>query len=248
MSSFTIDDPNNALPLTISEIDAIKERVTTLPVTIVGGPGLNVERVPGRFGQVEFTTVVMDVLNERARQRQLWGDEHDDDCHGEHDLAAAAATLALPPDATPWLNGAAPEWAVKLRRKLEDDRRGSLVRATALLISELERLDRAEGRLPFALNEIGTFLTHAPDDVKALLRHIEAVDAAYLGGRPEPAAWCPACNVVVAGVDREGLCSCGSNVVVCESQGDAELAIELLAQEREEREAELKQAAQTPRG
>lgn len=84
---------------------------------------------------------VYDVLTERRRQIYVegWTTAHDDsEAHGE--LAAAAATYALratgvtvfDPDTWPW----EPEWL-----KPSDPRR-MLIKAAALILAEIERLDR----------------------------------------------------------------------------------------------------------
>lgn len=245
--------------LTIPQLQAIQDRVNALPEQVTAQITHGVPNTPGRVGHIELTSAVLAVLAERARQRAIWGDTHDDEAHDEGDLGAAAAVLALPPGAVEWLNGAAPHWAVEMRRKLADNRYGALVRAAALLLSELERLHRAQSEQTFtelqrlegaddgqkfdAGHPLTEFLAHAPGDIAGLLEHLKAVDEAYLGGRPDPAAWCPACNVVVSSVDREGLCHCGSNIVMCESRGDAEMAVELLNTEREERKAEVAEVA-----
>ena len=111
-----------------------------------------------------FSQAALDVTAERRRQieREGWTPEHDDD-HGDNSLAAAAACYALPdhyrdivsrrdgrdvarsvgettivydqvecPRIWPW-HGAA--WKPK-------DRRSDLVRAGALILAEIERLDR----------------------------------------------------------------------------------------------------------
>jgi len=241
--------------LTIPQLQAIQDRVNALPAEVTAQLTHNVPNTPGKVGHIELTSTVLAVLAERARQRAIWGDTHDDEAHDEGELGAAAAVLALPPGAVEWLNGAAPHWAVEMRRKLANNRYGALVRATALLISEPERLHRAQSGQTFtelqrlegaddgqkfdAGHPLTEFLAHAPSDIVGLLEHLKAVDEAYLHGRPEPVAWCQAENVIVGSVDREGLCHCGGNVVKCESLGDAELAVELLGAEREEWKAEV---------
>lgn len=97
------------------------------------------------------TSAARDVLAERDRQRSVegWTAEHDD-THGKGEMARAAATYAfigglpeasrgdavetrLPRNLWPWSQG----W---LKPK---DRRRDLVRAGALILAEIERLDRA---------------------------------------------------------------------------------------------------------
>lgn len=89
-----------------------------------------------------------DVLAERERQRSKWGDDHDDD-HDDGALADAASYLAatgddgcVDPDDPDELAEAG--WAVQLRAKHKGDRRRQLVIAAALLLAEIERLDRWE--------------------------------------------------------------------------------------------------------
>lgn len=90
---------------------------------------------------------VRDVAAERRRQIELegWTPEHDDEhTHGE--LAQAAACYALNVqripircgDSTLWPKGWGASW---FRPK---DRRRDLVRAAALLLAEIERLDRIQ--------------------------------------------------------------------------------------------------------
>lgn len=96
-----------------------------------------------------LTKAASDVLAERARQisAEGWTPEHDD-AHGAGEMARAAATYAQAaaeqasgwdgpfvrcPTSWPW----SPEWW-----KPKDCRR-NLVRAAALLLAEIERLDRA---------------------------------------------------------------------------------------------------------
>ena len=99
-----------------------------------------------------WTAAVADVVSERKRQieREGWTDEHDDS-HDAGEMAAAGAAYAInaadqlhpmsqgdggneQPVCWPW----APEWW-----KTKTPRR-DLVRAAALLIAEIERIDRAD--------------------------------------------------------------------------------------------------------
>lgn len=85
---------------------------------------------------------VLDVAAERRRQIEAegWTPEHDDE-HGDGSLAVAASCLAdtertpgLCPGRWPWPASA---WKSKGRRH-------DLVRAGALILAEIERLDRAK--------------------------------------------------------------------------------------------------------
>jgi hypothetical protein len=87
-----------------------------------------------------LTAAARDVLGERHRQVEVegWTPEHDDE-HGDGDLAAAAACYSLNKTQIgayilwPWNSG---WWKPR-------DTRSNLVRAAALLLAEIERLDRA---------------------------------------------------------------------------------------------------------
>jgi hypothetical protein len=98
--------------------------------------------------EVEVTDAARDVIAERERQQSEkgWTVAHDDDHenHGPDDLALAAVCYALPkayrkagPLATPEL------WPWSYCAWRPKDRRRDLVRAGALILAEIERLDRA---------------------------------------------------------------------------------------------------------
>jgi len=92
------------------------------------------------------TQAAIDVLDERQRQieKEDWTEQHDDE-HDDESMAAAAACYAMPrrigqnmripPEAWP------DSWADKWWKP--KDRRRDLVRAAALLVAEIERIDRA---------------------------------------------------------------------------------------------------------
>jgi hypothetical protein len=90
--------------------------------------------------RTSLTTAAHDVVTERARQvsAEGWTPEHDDE-HATGELALAAASYAfsnkLQPAFWPWEESA---WKPK-------DERSNLVRAAALLLAEIERLDRKSG-------------------------------------------------------------------------------------------------------
>lgn len=84
----------------------------------------------------EQTKALQDVIAERKRQIavECWTPEHDDE-HAGGDLAEAAACYVLgtaDKDTWPW------EWEAWKPK----DRRRNLVKAAALLLAEIERLDR----------------------------------------------------------------------------------------------------------
>lgn len=102
--------------------------------------------------EVPMTQAATDVLAERQRQisAEGWTPDHDDE-HVCDEIAAMACFYAMPPGARDWdasstgygaSFGAAilPEgWEPKT-----GDRRRELIKAGALIIAEIERLDRAE--------------------------------------------------------------------------------------------------------
>lgn len=119
------------------------------------------------FGSHGSATAMFDVIAERLRQQEKegWTPEHDD-AHKEGELAQAAAVYAHPfeivlaerrqeyergNNAWPWYNsvdvsggrGDCPCWGWRPAWLKKTDRRRDLVKAAALIIAEIERLDRA---------------------------------------------------------------------------------------------------------
>lgn len=89
-----------------------------------------------------------DVLAERRRQIQVkgWTPEHDDK-HSDCELAAAAAVYAVCYSQGSAYNltySGAQLWPSRWTFN-DDGYRGNLVKAGALILAEIERLDRAEG-------------------------------------------------------------------------------------------------------
>jgi hypothetical protein len=98
-----------------------------------------------------LTTATVDVLTERRRQISVegWTPEHDDE-HVSDELAALAAFYAMPPAARDWdasSTGYGPrlgdailpcDWEANGK-----ERRQELVIAAALILAEIERIDRA---------------------------------------------------------------------------------------------------------
>ncbi len=87
------------------------------------------------------------VMSERERQRHAegWTLEHDD-AHGHGDLAAAAACYAMPEHRREPNVGGAPAswpWDSEWWKPTPGDRRRELVKAAALIVAEIERLDRS---------------------------------------------------------------------------------------------------------
>lgn len=106
--------------------------------------------------------VLDDIAAERRRQveGEGWTPDHDD-AHGGGELASAAACYALPPgklamDGGYWTYGGRdPELSKFIRAKPQlwpwhadwwkpASRRRDLIRAAALIVAEIERLDRAK--------------------------------------------------------------------------------------------------------
>lgn len=104
------------------------------------------------------TQIIEDILSERTRQIEVEGfNEAHDDQHGFSELARAAAvyaTYAALPEFDreqgkkfgPHHYGALMLWPWEAAYfKLSDPRR-DMIKAAALLVAEIERLDRLEGR------------------------------------------------------------------------------------------------------
>lgn len=91
----------------------------------------------------ELLAAARDVLAERERQKVVegWTHEHDDK-HANGEMAQAAACYALTRPAKSIDNR--PLWPWSPLWWKPKDRRHDLVRAGALIIAEIERLDRAE--------------------------------------------------------------------------------------------------------
>lgn len=101
-----------------------------------------------------MTQAETDILAEREKQRRKWGDDHDDD-HAWGLLRLAAASLAVDgtdgrvvhPDGEPGENF--DPWGLTGRYGYlgtTPDKRRALVIAAALLVAEVDRLDRDSGR------------------------------------------------------------------------------------------------------
>ena len=103
-------------------------------------------------------TALVEIEAERRRQieREGWTREHDD-AHEEGEMAAAASCYALPPDDREGIvrgkrvhlsqsSGAPVNWPWDVTWWKPGDRRRELIKAGALIVAEIERLDRAERR------------------------------------------------------------------------------------------------------
>jgi hypothetical protein len=118
--------------------------------------GPDIERLLGegyRPGE-DMTKAAHDVLDERLRQRDVegWTPEHDDATYETGEMAHAASSLAYqasrPDDAEPACPTGSPpaDWPWDATWWKRKGRRNDLVRAAALLLAEIERLDRAEAK------------------------------------------------------------------------------------------------------
>lgn len=94
---------------------------------------------PIDFTNIRVATVLEEVAAEREKQRAKWGDDHDDG-HDGGELAEAAAFLASH-DGT---MRDPPDWAYALDANNPPRRR--YIIAAALLVAEVERLDRLTER------------------------------------------------------------------------------------------------------
>lgn len=95
--------------------------------------------------------VASEIARERERQMQAedWTAEHDD-AHGDGALARAAGCYALHAGQAPMAQVpdryAPQDWPWDARWWKPKDRRRDLIRAAALIVAEIERLDRAAAR------------------------------------------------------------------------------------------------------
>lgn len=98
-------------------------------------------------GYAGLTQATLDVLAERRRQVQEegWTLEHDDD-HFAGELAMAAACYAGSAGGYVWVEGKPSEavWPWSQERWKPTTPRRDLIKAAALILAEIERLDRAE--------------------------------------------------------------------------------------------------------
>ncbi|EGQ7596255.1 hypothetical protein I6R01_004498 [Salmonella enterica subsp. enterica serovar Cerro] len=93
-----------------------------------------------------FNPAILDVIAERQRQQSVegWTPEHDDEhCNGE---LAMAAVCYINDTGTVNRNGGKPwGWPWDASWWKPDTRRRNLVKAGALILAEIERIDRAAG-------------------------------------------------------------------------------------------------------
>lgn len=102
------------------------------------------EKAMGRAAR----SVADEIVAERRRQVEVegWTPEHDD-AHSHGELAQAAACYALG-------SRTASRWPWDAEWWKPTNRRRELVKAAALIIAEIERLDRAHTMTDFTSNEV----------------------------------------------------------------------------------------------
>jgi hypothetical protein len=106
--------------------------------------GAGRQRGGGVMGTGILTRGEGDVLLERERQREQWGDAHDSEHHGPTQLVVM---LVVRVDGIRHCEvaGGDRQLAGSVRLKAKHDRRRQLVIAAALCIAEVDRLDREVG-------------------------------------------------------------------------------------------------------
>ncbi len=110
-------------------------------------------RLRERVARLEAENVLAEIGAERMRQIAVegWTPEHDDQ-HSNHEMAVAAACYAAPGARDGFNVGNRPRnkilpfWPWSLNWWRSKDRRSDLVKAAALIVAEIERLDRATAR------------------------------------------------------------------------------------------------------
>lgn len=122
------------------ELEPLKERTWSIELELARIALASIEAEP-----VAFNPAILDVASERRRQRSIegWTSEHDD-AYQNSELAEAAACYAInahnqgfsTPEHWPW----DPEWWK------QSGARRDLVKAGALILAEIERIDRAAGK------------------------------------------------------------------------------------------------------
>lgn len=104
---------------------------------------MNALRRPAPAAGDALTVAARDVLAERQRQisAEGWSTHHDDAYTGDQ-LALAASCYALPPGEFE-IPGPPQQWPWPSAWWKPGDRRRELIKAGALILAEIERLDRA---------------------------------------------------------------------------------------------------------
>lgn len=134
--------PDKNAPAGLRELDALnRAAVESLP-TLVN----SLSQATGAFSQ--SITVIAEITAERCRQIEVerWSPEHDDE-HDTGQLARAAACYAYEAGRTDYqrdcdVGSPPPMWPFENSWWKPRDRRHNLVRSAALIVAEIERLDR----------------------------------------------------------------------------------------------------------
>lgn len=97
--------------------------------------------------KIRWLDAIADVVSERTRQilDEGWTPEHDD-AHSEGELARAGASYALMAFSPHKLNRSPASWPWKSRFWKPTTSRRDLVKAAALIVAEIERIDRKVAR------------------------------------------------------------------------------------------------------
>ncbi|ENX5130679.1 ead/Ea22-like family protein [Salmonella enterica] len=132
----------------IHEIIDLKELIAELDKRLIEYAGI-ATREARRVAELEARAVypaILDVMAERQRQQSVegWTPEHDDEhCNGE--LAMAAVCYINDTGAVNRNGGKPWGWPWDASWWKPDTRRRNLVKAGALILAEIERIDRAAG-------------------------------------------------------------------------------------------------------
>lgn len=148
----------NGLDTFLNTLDPDAEVIAIMPVTVtIGGaaqPGYRVILKHGNVLTHDTTPGLFAIIAERDRQIRKEGfDRFHDDHHGEGELAMAAACYAensVDPDGS--TNPVPALWPWNDSWWKPSDRRRDLVKAGALILAEIERLDRESAGLTYKVD------------------------------------------------------------------------------------------------
>lgn len=161
LSNPAIGSKDHLRKLALSLVDALEKAQHEARVDWEAAASLNVENqeLKRRIAELESRTVTVaaaDVLAERQRQisAEGWTPSHDD-THKNNEMAFAAACYAFHSAAASWdledcgteydSHPAPKNWPWEPEWWKPKSARADLVRAGALILAELERIDRAAG-------------------------------------------------------------------------------------------------------
>lgn len=133
----------------LSKVSAILDQIERLPFNVPGvilGPGAMLqEAIKQTFLPDSENAALIDVMKERARQQNDEGfTSKNDDAGQSGDLATAAACYALPNPIMRPDHSAPLDWPWSGKWWKPTSRRRDLVKAAALILAEIERIDRAK--------------------------------------------------------------------------------------------------------